>query len=162
MKLLDVMLTSTLSANLHLNYIVGIINQWLYLLNQLHSQGLDINGLAKVFLSIVVARFLYALPAFSGMTTADDINRINAVFCKAKKWGLTNTVPSVEELCEKADRKLFEAMMWSHHCLHMLLPTVRYSFGRNMRKRCHHFQLPIAKTKFFKNSFIVHCLYKYV
>ena len=31
-KLLGVMLTSTLSANLHLNYIVGIINHRLYLL----------------------------------------------------------------------------------------------------------------------------------
>ena len=54
----------------------------------------------------------------------NDINRINAVFCKAKKWGLTNTVPSVEELCENADRKLFKAMMWSHHCLHTLLTPV--------------------------------------
>ena len=57
----------------------------------------------------MVARFLYALPAFSGMITADDINRINTVFCKAKKWGLTNTVPSVEELCKNADQKLFKA-----------------------------------------------------
>ena len=72
MKLLGVMLTSTLSANLHLNYIVGIINQRLYLLNQLPRSGLDINGLAKFFLSIVVARFLYALPALSGMITPDE------------------------------------------------------------------------------------------
>ena len=42
------------------------------------------NGLAKVFLSVVVARFLYALTAFSGMITADDINRINACFAKLK------------------------------------------------------------------------------
>ena len=156
------MLTSTLSANLHLNYIVGIINQRLYLLNQLRRQGLDINGLAKVFLSVVVARFLYALSAFSGMITVDYINRINAVFCKAKKWGLTNTVPSVEEFCENADQKLFKEMMWSHNCLHTLLPPVRYTSRRNMRERGNHFQLPIAKTKFFKNSFMMRCLYNYV
>ena len=47
-KWLGVMLTSSLSANLHLNYIVGIINQRLYLLNQLGAQGLDINGLAFI------------------------------------------------------------------------------------------------------------------
>ena len=103
MKLFGVMLTSTLSDNLHVNYIVGIINQRLYLLNQLRRQGLDINGLAKVFLSVVVARFLYALPAFSGVITADDMNRTNAVFYKAK-----NTVPSIEELCENTDRKLLQ------------------------------------------------------
>ena len=83
-EFLDVTLTSSLSANLHFSYIVGIINQHLYLLNQLRSQRLDINGLAKVFLSVMVARFLHALPAFSGMITADDINRINAVFAKLK------------------------------------------------------------------------------
>ena len=71
------------------------------------------------------------------MIAADDINRINAMVCEAKKWGLTNTVPSVEELCENAIRKLFKAMMWSHHCLHTLLPPVRSTSGRNMRERGH-------------------------
>ena len=98
---------------------------------------------------------------FPEIITTDDINRINAMFFKAKKWGLTNTVPSVEEHCENADRKLFKAMLWSHHCLHTLLQTVRSTSGRNMRERGHNFQ-PIAKTKFFKNSFIVRCLYNYV
>ena len=83
----------------------------------------------------MVARFLYALPAFSGMITANDINKINAVFWKDKKWDLTNTVPSVEELCDNADRKLFKAMMWSHHCLHTLLPPERYTSGRNEETR---------------------------
>ena len=31
-----------------------------------------------------------------------------------------------------------------------------------MMERGRNFQLPIAKTKFFKNSFIVHYLYNYV
>ena len=76
---------------------------------------------------MVVARFLCAVPAFSAMITVDDINRINAVFFKAKKWDLTNTVPSVEELFECADLKLFKAIMWSHHCLHTLMSPVRYT-----------------------------------
>ena len=110
----------------------------------------------------MVARFLYALPAFSGMITADDINRSKAVFCKTKKWDVTNSVPSVEELYENADRKLFKAMMWSHHCLHTLLPSLQSTSGRHMKERGNNFQLPIATTKFFKNSFILHCLYNYV
>ena len=138
------------SANLHLNYVNVITNLHLFLHNQLRREGVDINGLAKVFLSGVIACFLYALPLFSGMITADDINRINSVFCKAKKWGLTNIVPSVEKLCENADRKLFKAMMWWHHCLHTLLSPARYTCGRNMRERGQHFQLPIAKTNNFQ------------
>ena len=100
MNLLGVMFTSTLLANLHVKYIDGIINQRLYLLNQLRRQEIDINGLAKYFLSVVIARFVYALHVLSEMIIADDINRFNAVFSKAKKWGLTNTVLSIAELCE--------------------------------------------------------------
>ena len=101
------MLTSTLSSNLHLNYVNGIVLKRLYLINQLSRQGLDMNGLANIFLSVVVARFLYALSAFSGMIISDYINRITT----ATKWSLTNAVHSVEELCVNADRKLFKAMM---------------------------------------------------
>ena len=83
---------------------------------------------------------------------------------RCRHWRLqtrTNSAFSVEE-CENADWQLFKAMMWSHHCLHKLLPSVRYTSGRNMRERSHYFQLPIAKMKFFKNIFIVRCLYNYV
>ena len=52
-------------------------------------------------------------------------------------------------------------MMWSHNCLHTLLPPVRYTSRRNEGTRSS-FCTPIAETKLFKNSFIVHCLYNYV
>ena len=76
-KLLSVMLTSTLSANLHLKNVIDIINQHLYV--QLRRLGLDITGVVEVFLSVLVEHFLYALPVFSGTITANDINRINSV-----------------------------------------------------------------------------------
>ena len=82
-------------------------------------------------------------------------------FAKLNIW-LNNTVPSVEELCENAYRKLFKATTWSHRCLHTLLPPARNTSGRNMREREHHCQLSIAKTNQFKNSLIVRCLYNYV
>ena len=62
-KLLGVMVTSTLSANLLLNCAIDIINQRLHLLYQLRRHGLGMNCPVKVFLSVVVARFLNALPA---------------------------------------------------------------------------------------------------
>ena len=64
MKLLGGLLSSILSANSHLSYVTEIDNQ----LNQLHRQGLDINVLAKVFSSLVVTSFLYALPAFQELS----------------------------------------------------------------------------------------------
>ena len=112
MKLLDVMRNSTLSANLHLNYVIGIINQRLYFLNQLCRQGLDFNGLAKVLLRIVVACFLYALPVFSEMITAEDINRINAAICKAKKIGVNLDDTQVPETHLASGRRLWDGQLF--------------------------------------------------
>ena len=65
-KQLGVFFTSTLSINSHINNEIAIINQQLYLFNQLHKQGLDIHGLTQIFMGLVVARFQYALAAIAG------------------------------------------------------------------------------------------------
>ena len=94
------------------------MNQRLYLLNQLRRQGLNIAGLTTAFLTLVVARFQYALPAIGGLFTVDDIHRINAVFVKARKWGLTSTAPIASVLIQIAENKLFKAALDVKHCLH--------------------------------------------
>ena len=105
----------------------------------------------------MVARFQYALPAIGEFLTADDISSINAVFVKARKWGLTTTVPIASHLIQIADNKLLEAALDVKHCLHSLLPPVLDSFRRNLRKRSHSFLMPLARTNLHKESFIARC-----
>lgn len=104
-----VMRTSTLFANSHLDNVICIDSKSLYLFNQLRRRRSDIYGVAKVFVSVVVAQFVYATPAFAGTITADDIDALTESmrrFVKlTNKWGFTNTVPSVDELCKNIDRK---------------------------------------------------------
>ena len=119
------------------------MNQCVYLLNQWRRHGLSITGLTMVILTLVIARFQYALPATSGFLTADDISRINAVFVKVCKLGLTTTVTIASDLIEKADKKLFKAALHVKHCLHSLLPPVRDSVNRSLRKRGHDNVLPL-------------------
>ena len=103
-KLLGLFFTPTITTCIHINSVIAVMNQRLYLLNQLRKQGLDIRGLTQIFMGLVVARFHYALPAIAGQISVNDLNRIDAVFTKAFRWQLTSIVPSAAEIVDNADK----------------------------------------------------------
>ena len=84
-KLLGVLLTSNLSFTPHIDYTLAVISQRFYLLNQLRKMSLAISGLSSVFSALIISRILYALPAFYGFLSQRDIDRINAMFRKARR-----------------------------------------------------------------------------
>ena len=88
-------ISSSLSVRDHVDYILKVCNQRLYLLNKLKHAGLDEQGLATVFQAIVVSRVLYALPSWFGRLTQLDIGRINGLFGKAHRWQLSGHVSTV-------------------------------------------------------------------
>ena len=63
-----------MSMKKHVEYIVHICNQRTYLITQLKRQGLPPAQLQNVFDTIILARVLYALPAWRGYMNASDIN----------------------------------------------------------------------------------------
>ena len=65
-KLLGVYPASTLYMETYVNYVLSLVNQRLYLINQLRKQGLSAKAREVVFHSLVISRLLYALPAFVG------------------------------------------------------------------------------------------------
>jgi hypothetical protein len=89
---LGVYSTPTLSTALHVNNLLTIANQRLYLLLLLKRQGLSPSALDIIFQAIIVSRFSYALPAFSGYLSAADVARFNAFFRKARRWGVVSTL----------------------------------------------------------------------
>ena len=148
-KLLGILLTLTLSMQSHVKYAISILNQRLYLLNHLRKQGLNISGLTQVFMALVVARFQYALPALAGQLSADDLREVDAVLIKARRWQLTSHTPYSADLIQQCDKHLFRAALNHHtHCLHSILPPKTNMYGRNLRKKGHGRELPLAKTKF--------------
>ena len=74
-------LLPTLTTITHINSVIAVKNQRLYLLNQLHKQGLDIRGLIQILMGLVVARFQYSLPAIAGQISVNDLN--SCCFCKS-------------------------------------------------------------------------------
>ena len=59
-----------------------ICNQRAYLLTQSKIQGLPLAQLQQVFHSIILARLLYAAPAFGGYLSSTDINCCNSFWTK--------------------------------------------------------------------------------
>ena len=126
-RLLGVILTSSLSWSCQVDSILVAASQRLYLLNQLRHMSLDIVGLSNVFRSLVVSKMLYALPAISGSLNQSDINRLDALLRKAKRWGLTDMTETFGDLSDNADadERLFRSLQSNpEHCLAQLLPAL--------------------------------------
>ena len=59
------MCTSCFSMDKYVDFILSVVTQRFYLLNQLKNQGLSINVLNILFHALIVSRIVCALPAFS-------------------------------------------------------------------------------------------------
>jgi len=95
-----------------------------------------------VFHSVVASKLLHASPAWCGFTTATDRQRVDAFLRRSKRTQLfcPADLPTLEELLEDADQKLFCTIL-SHpeRLLHQLLPapsSASQHYGlRHLRER---------------------------
>ena len=85
-KQLEVWLQDDMGTSKHVDYVTHISNRLLYLLNQIKKQGLLKAELLSVFEAIVLTRILYASPAWSGYASANNIESLQRVLIKAKRW----------------------------------------------------------------------------
>jgi len=64
-----------------------------------------------VFNALILSRITYALPVWGGHLTKQQRQRINAFLKRARKYGFTEELYSIEELLEKADARFFGRML---------------------------------------------------
>jgi hypothetical protein len=160
-KLLGVTLNPTLSFSEHVANIIKQCNQRSFLLRSLRRNGLRIDCLNAVFNALVLSRILYCISAWGGFIGSADVNRIDSVFKKSKKFGQCLVQTTFEQLLVKADRKLFKKCQANDHCLHHLLPAIRSS-ASTLRERGHPFILPHCNFTLFKHSYITRMLFSQV
>ena len=67
----------------------------------------------------------YALPAWQGFLTVEQIGRINSFLKQAFKYGLGSQLFSFLDLADDADQTLFNCMLKKQHCLQLILPEVK-------------------------------------
>ena len=160
-RLLGVIISGKFSFLSHVNYILSICSQRLYLLKLLRQQGLPQHELNIVYSAIIVNRLTYALPAWAGFLTADLTNRINTMLKKCFKFGYVGGIHchTLCKLIKQADDKFFKSLQKPSHCDHYLLPP-RKATDRSLRSRGHSYIVPTCKYTLYKNSFICRYLHR--
>jgi len=100
----------------HIDAVVTVCNQRLYLLAQLKRHGLDLSALDSVFNAIIANKILYALPVYYGYLTQGHKEMLERIF-KTNRRGFTVREYDLEALAENAQYDLFHNSCSTDHCL---------------------------------------------
>jgi len=82
----------------------------MYILKLLRSQGMPIVQLSTVAYSLIIARILYAFPAWGGFITSEHKHKINAFFERIKSYGYIDRIITVDDLISKSTHDFFNKM----------------------------------------------------
>jgi len=160
-KLLGIVFQTDLRFNEYVSTLVTICNQRLYLLTQLKKQGLKLAETDNVFKSIVLSKLIYALPMLFGYLTDHQIEQINSVFRKARKWQLTIDDYDIVAIAEKLRYDLFLQSKSVTHCINHLYTPSQNTSTMGLRQRGHNFFIPSLKYVHNSKGFLIQCLQKY-
>jgi len=99
--------------------------------------------------------------AWCGFLTCQQINKINVIFRKLRRFGLCSSarVCDVSEYLSVADSKLFKSIQSPFRCLSHILPPEKNLSG--LRSRGHSYVFPIYQYRFCKNSIVLRRLFHF-
>jgi len=141
---LGVTATNHLSVSGHVTGIINKCAQTLYALKVLRSQGMSADSLAVIFKSVVLAKILYASPAWWGFANSSDKERLEAFLRRCIRLQLYRQCdPTVNQLVEDMEDKLFTSVINNdkHDLTHILPDPNNHTY--NLRPRRHELTLAI-------------------
>src|SRR5664279_346017 len=133
-----------------------------FALRTLRHRGMPASALQAVFQAIVVAKLSYASPAWWGLASMADRDRLESFLRRSVRLGYrVSTDETLSDICARADDKLFVNIVsrGDRHLLHPLFPPER-SQNYSFRKRAHNFQLPPRTSALCDCNFVIRMLYK--
>jgi Reverse transcriptase (RNA-dependent DNA polymerase) len=161
MTVLGVHVNDRLAASDHVTEAIAACARTMYALRTLKAHGLTGHALHTVFKATVLAKLLYAAPAWSGFCLAADRDRTDSFLRRCKRLGFCDPdTPSIAELFGQADETLFDSVRTNDcHVLYPLLPA-KTEHRYNLRRRRHNHELITKTTTLNENHFIVRMIYK--
>ena len=164
-KLFDVWLQVDMGMRKHVDYILHIYYQQTSLLTQRKRQGLPQTQLQSVFDAIILARVLHASPAWQGYLSAANIDSLQQLFIKTKRWQIVTDKYDVSQLFHKCYMALLKSSLNINHCLRHLYPDKRHHVhSMILRPRGHNFTLPnagcnVPETRFLTDIVCMFIMY---
>ena len=131
----------------------------------LHAHGLCRMAIQAVFRSVILARLLYASPAWWGFAAAQYRQKVYSFLRRSARVGFYSSDLAIfDDLCIQADENLFNKVLHNpDHVLHRLLPPVAHtSHNYNLRPRAHDRSLPERLTHLTDCNFIIRTLFYHV
>ena len=160
MVILGVTISNFLGFENHIHRICCQARQSLYALRTLVAHGLRGPLLFDVVRATTLARMLYASPVWWGFAGQCERNRLQTLIRRLIRYHyLPEDSPSFEQLCLKADSRLFSAVLTDKgHVLHALLPPVKTSVY-SLRPRAHDRVIPPADS-LMRRTYITRMIYR--
>ena len=146
--------------------LISLDSHWIHTWNTINSSKWLLHTTHHVayvthiqLLTKLVARLLYASPAWWGFLDAEGKRRLQATLHKLQQSELLpRDFPTFGELCQLNDQTLFQAVLHTeNHVLYHLLPPIKNS-NYNLRTRPHNRTIPSADSQQRRN-FIIRMLY---
>ena len=161
-KIIGVALTNGLSVTLHVQHLVTSNAQVLYALKIPRARGLCDKALQAVFRSVVLARLLYASPAWWGFAGTQDRQKVQGFLRRSVRVGFCSPdLSSFNELCTQGDQNMFSKVLnnTDHVLHHLLTPVHNTSHSYSLRPRAHDRELPDRLTHLTDCNFIIRMLF---
>ena len=168
-SLLGLVITDTLTWDLHCEKMIKKANTRLFFLKQLKRAKVAPKEVVDTFLAIVRPVLEYACQVWHSSLTEEQHDSLEKIQERALKVALPSfnytaslnyfNIPTLKSRRKELCNRLFADMQDSAHKLHDLLPPpwVKVYETRNNAK----YPLPKVKTDRFKKSFVPYCLYNF-
>jgi len=115
-KVLGVTFTNHVSISEHISDVICRCAQSLYAIKVLRCHGMNDEELRLVFKTVVLAKILYATPAWWGFTSAADRQRLEAFVRRCVRLGLYRASdPTLTQFIADNDDNLFRKMLYNEH-----------------------------------------------
>ena len=109
------------------------------MLTQLKWQGLPQTQLQRITTgAIILARVLHASPALRGYLSTANVDSLQQLFIKAKRWQIVTDKYDVSQLFDKCDMALLKLSLNVNLCLrHLYLDKRHHVHSMTLRPRGH-------------------------
>jgi len=96
--MLRVMFQGNLKFETHIQYVLTLCYQRLYLMKVLRNRGMCPKQIYTVFHALILSRFMYALPAWEGFVSVEHNNHINALLRRCYRYGYVDKIHCLSDL----------------------------------------------------------------
>ena len=166
-KLLGVYISSDLSWETHVNYIVSKASKRIYCIRKLVSSGVDISDIVTIYCTVIRSVLEYACPVWHpGLTQkqSQDIERIQkrclSLIYPKIPYEEALDISGLEELKKRRDDitcSTFRQIAWPNHFLHSIIPKKESSHTSHLRN-FYPYQIPLCKPMRYGRDFIPFCI----